>query len=116
MRQRFPIASAFAQNRPVLLMADPFAALAAIPRALLHEELERVWRPTGRTIVFVPHNVREAARLGQRVVLLGSRPGRVVNEWRIERTEGRRIESPEVAALSVEITDELRKEIRRNAR
>jgi NitT/TauT family transport system ATP-binding protein len=115
MRQRVALARALAQDRPVLLMDEPFAALDAITRDLLHEELERVWRATGRTIVFVTHNVREAARLGQRVVLMGSRPGRVVQEWRIAKTTGRRIESPEVAALSVEITDQLRKEIRRNA-
>lgn len=115
MRQRVALARALAQDRPVLLMDEPFASLDAITRDLLHEELERVWRATGRTIVFVTHNVREAARLGQRVVLLGSRPGRVVQEWRIAKTTGRRIESPEVAALSVEITDQLRKEIRRNA-
>ncbi|WP_395245077.1 ABC transporter ATP-binding protein [Agromyces sp. MMS24-K17] len=115
MRQRVALARALAQDRPVLLMDEPFAALDAITRDLLHEELERVWRQTGRTIVFVTHNVREAARLGQRVVLLSSRPGRVAGEWRIADTEGRRIESPEVAALSIEITDQLRKEIRRNA-
>lgn len=115
MRQRVALARALAQDRPVLLMDEPFAALDAITRDLLHEELERVWRRTGRTIVFVTHNVREAARLGQRVVLLSSRPGRVAGEWRIAETTGRRIESPEVAALSIEITDQLRKEIRRNA-
>jgi NitT/TauT family transport system ATP-binding protein len=115
MRQRVALARALAQDRPVLLMDEPFAALDAITRDLLHEELERVWRATGRTIVFVTHNVREAARLGQRVVLLGSRPGRVVQEWHIAKTTGRRIESPEVASLSVEITEQLRKEIRRNA-
>ena len=115
MRQRVALARALAQDRPVLLMDEPFAALDAITRDLLHEELERVWRRTGRTIVFVTHNVREAARLGQRVVLLSSRPGRVAGEWRIDSTEGRRIESPEVAALSIEITEQLRKEIRRNA-
>jgi NitT/TauT family transport system ATP-binding protein len=115
MRQRVALARALAQDRPVLLMDEPFAALDAITRDLLHEELEQVWRRTGRTIVFVTHNVREAARLGQRVVLLSSRPGRVAGEWRIAETSGRRIESPEVAALSIEITDELRKEIRRNA-
>ncbi|MGN6219592.1 MAG: ABC transporter ATP-binding protein [Microbacterium sp.] len=115
MRQRVALARALAQDRPVLLMDEPFAALDAITRDLLHEELERVWRAAGRTIVFVTHNVREAARLGQRVVLMGSRPGRIVQEWRITKTTGRRIESPEVAALSVEITDQLRKEIRRNA-
>ncbi|UOE43272.1 ABC transporter ATP-binding protein [Agromyces larvae] len=115
MRQRVALARALAQDRPVLLMDEPFAALDAITRDLLHEELERVWRRTGRTIVFVTHNVREAARLGQRVVLLSSRPGRVAGEWRIAETSGRRIESPEVAALSIEITERLRKEIRRNA-
>ncbi|RZS63453.1 NitT/TauT family transport system ATP-binding protein [Agromyces ramosus] len=115
MRQRVALARALAQDRPVLLMDEPFAALDAITRDLLHEELERVWRRTGRTIVFVTHNVREAARLGQRVVLLSSRPGRVAGEWRIDTTERRRIESPEVAALSIEITEQLRKEIRRNA-
>nr|WP_222856571.1 ABC transporter ATP-binding protein [Microbacterium trichothecenolyticum] len=115
MRQRVALARALAQDRPVLLMDEPFAALDAITRDLLHEELERVWRATGRTIVFVTHNVREAARLGQRVVLMGSRPGRIVQEWKIAKTTGRRIESPEVAALSVEITEQLREEIRRNA-
>ncbi|MEF3403680.1 ABC transporter ATP-binding protein [Agromyces sp. CCNWLW203] len=115
MRQRVALARALAQDRRVLLMDEPFAALDAITRDLLHEELERVWRRTGRTIVFVTHNVREAARLGQRVVLLSSRPGRVAGEWRIAETSGRRIESPEVAALSIEITEQLRKEIRRNA-
>ena len=115
MRQRVALARALAQERPVLLMDEPFAALDAITRDLLHEELERVWRATACTVVFVTHNVREAARLGQRVVLLSSRPGRVVREWRIAKTEGRRIESPDVAALAVEITGHLREEIRRNA-
>jgi NitT/TauT family transport system ATP-binding protein len=115
MRQRVALARSLAQDRPVLLMDEPFAALDAITRDLLHEELELVWRKTGRTIVFVTHNVREAARLGGRVLLMSSRPGRIVNEWHIEDNGPRRIESPEVASLSIEITDHLRKEIRRNA-
>lgn len=115
MRQRVALARALAQDRQVLLMDEPFAALDAITRDLLHEQLEQVWRETGRTIVFVTHNVREAARLGQRVLLMSSRPGRIVNEWRIDDTGPRRIESPEVASLAIEITDQLRKELRRNA-
>jgi NitT/TauT family transport system ATP-binding protein len=115
MKQRVALARALALSPDILLMDEPFAALDAITRDLLHEELERVWRATGRTIVFVTHNVREAARLGQRVVLMGSRPGRIVQQWQITKTTGRRIESPEVAALSVEITEQLRKGIRRNA-
>ena len=115
MRQRVALARSLAQDRPVLLMDEPFAALDAITRDLLHEELEQLWRATGRTIVFVTHNVREAARLGQRVILMSSRPGRIVREWRVDDSEQRRIESPEVSRLSIEITDELRREIRRNA-
>ena len=115
MRQRVALARSLAQDRKVLLMDEPFAALDAITRDLLHEELERVWRETGRTIVFVTHNVREAARLGQRVLLMSSRPGRIRNEWRIEDNGPRRIESPEVSRLAIEITNHLREEIRRNA-
>ena len=115
MRQRVALARALAQDRHVLLMDEPFAALDAITRDLLHEQLELVWRQTGRTIVFVTHNVREAARLGQRILLMSSRPGRIVNEWRTEGSGSRRIESPEVARLAIEITDQLRKELRRNA-
>ena len=56
-------------------MDEPFGALDAITRDLLHEELVRIRRETNLTILFVTHNVREAVRLGDRVVLLSSRPG-----------------------------------------
>lgn len=112
MRQRVALARALAQDRPVLLMDEPFAALDAITRDLLHDELERVWRATGRTIVFVTHNVHEAARLGQRIILLSSHPGRIAGQWRLPSSAGRRIDSPEVSAVAAEITTELRKEIR----
>ena len=85
MRQRVALARALAQERNVLLMDEPFGALDAITRDLLHDELERVWRDAGCPIVFVTHNVREAVRLGDRVVLLSSRPGRVAAEFVIDR-------------------------------
>ncbi|MCY0903933.1 ABC transporter ATP-binding protein [Arthrobacter sp. H14-L1] len=113
MRQRVALARSLAQERHVLLMDEPFAALDAITRDLLHDELERIWRETGRTIVFVTHNVREAVRLGQRVLLMSSRPGRVVNEWRVSAGQK---EPAEAARLAAEITTELRKEIRRHVR
>jgi NitT/TauT family transport system ATP-binding protein len=115
MRQRVALARSLAQERPVLLMDEPFAALDAITRDLLHDELERIWRETGRTIVFVTHNVREAVRLGQRVLLMSSRPGRIVREWRVDEAGERRIGAPEAAALADRITDDLRTEIRRHA-
>jgi NitT/TauT family transport system ATP-binding protein len=80
----------------------------------LHDELERIWKETGRTIVFVTHNVREAVRLGQRVLLLSSRPGRVVQEWNV--TEEHRTDAGLAGQLTGVITARLREEIRRHAK
>ena len=115
MRQRVAIARALAQERPVLLMDEPFGALDAITRDVLHEELIRLWQEVGLTVVFVTHTVREAVRLAQRVVLLSSRPGRIAQEYAVSIPHPRRIEAPEVAALAVTITDRLREEISRHA-
>ena len=114
MRQRVALARALAQDSKVLLMDEPFAALDAITRDVLHDELTRIRQEVGATVLFVTHNVREAVRLGDRVVLLSSRPGRVVKEYDVKISQPRRIESPEVAALSVAITDDLRSEIRKH--
>jgi NitT/TauT family transport system ATP-binding protein len=116
MRQRVALARALAQDARVLLMDEPFGALDAITRDLLHDELDRIWRETGLTVLFVTHNVREAVRLGDRVVLLSSRPGRVVAEFPVVAPRPRRIDSPEVALASAEITDQLRQEVARHAR
>jgi NitT/TauT family transport system ATP-binding protein len=111
MRQRVALARSLAQSRELLLMDEPFAALDAITRDLLHDELERIWRRTGRTIIFITHNVREAVRLGQRVLLMSSRPGRIVAEWNV----GGGLDTRDRAELSGEIITELRREIRRHA-
>jgi len=108
MRQRIALARALAQNRQILLMDEPFASVDAITRDLLHDELERIWRETGRTIVFVTHNVLEAVRLADRVLLMSSHPGRITGEWRIAAERPRRLDSPHVAELAAEITERLR--------
>ena len=114
MRQRVAMARALAQDSHVLLMDEPFAALDAITRDALHDELVRLWTTQGLAVLFVTHNVREAVRLGQRVILMSSRPGRVAKEYRIEVEQPRRIEAPDVAALALSITDDLRAEIMRH--
>ncbi|MGW7263846.1 ABC transporter ATP-binding protein [Streptomyces sp. NPDC054842] len=114
MRQRVALARALAQDSPLLLMDEPFAALDAITRDVLHDELTRIWSETNVSVLFVTHNVREAVRLAERVVLLSSRPGRVAHEWTVGIPQPRRIEDSAVAELSVEITEQLRGEIRRH--
>ncbi|HVI78017.1 MAG TPA: ABC transporter ATP-binding protein, partial [Candidatus Acidoferrum sp.] len=114
MRQRVAIARALATEPDVLLMDEPFAALDAQTRDLLHDELERIWSETGRTIIFVTHNVREAVRLGDRVVLLTFRPGRVKSEFPIDLPRPRHLEDPEVALTARDVLNELREEINRS--
>jgi NitT/TauT family transport system ATP-binding protein len=114
MRQRVALARTLALDTPVLLMDEPFGALDAMTRDLLHDELERIWTDRRLTVVFVTHNVREAVRLADRVVLLSSRPGRVVWEQPIDLPRPRRIDSPAAATLAAEITDRLRLEVARH--
>jgi NitT/TauT family transport system ATP-binding protein len=114
MRQRVAIARTLATQAPVLLMDEPFGSLDAMTRDLLHDELESIWRERKLTVLFVTHNVREAVRLGDRVVLLSSRPGRVVAEYDVAFDRPRRIEDPSVSALAGEVTAALRKEVARH--
>jgi NitT/TauT family transport system ATP-binding protein len=113
MRQRVALARALAQDADILLMDEPFGALDAMTRDLLHDELDRICGERGLTVLFVTHNVREAVRLGDRVVVLSSRPGRVIGEYPVPRTGPRRIDSAEVAGLASKITDQLRAEMRK---
>jgi NitT/TauT family transport system ATP-binding protein len=114
MRQRVAMARALGQDADVLLMDEPFGALDAMTRDLLHDELERICAERTLTVLFVTHNVREAARLGDRVIVLSSRPGRVIEEYQVPRVGPRRIDSVEVAEMAARITDRLREEMGRH--
>jgi len=113
MRQRVALARALALEPQLLLMDEPFAALDAQTRDRLHEELERIWQETSSTIVFVTHNVREAVRLGDRVLLLTFRPGRIKKAYFIELPRPRSMEDPELAVVSRKLLAQLREEIDR---
>ncbi len=111
MKQRVALARALAQDADVLLMDEPFASLDAISRDLLHEELERIWRESRLTILFVTHNAREAVRLGDRVLVFTSRPGRVAHEVQVDLPRPRSLDSPKLAVLAGRITDRLKREM-----
>lgn len=116
MQQRGSLARTLAQEADLLLMDEPFGSLDAMTRDRLHDELERIWLTTDLTVVFVTHNVREAVRLGDRVIVLSSRPGRVAEEFEVDIERPRRADSEAVARLAEEVTDRLRQEVRRHGR
>ena len=111
MKQRVALARALAQDADVLLMDEPFGALDAISRDLLHEELERIWRESRLTILFVTHNAREAVRLGDRVMVFTSRPGRVAHEVPVDLPRPRSLDSPDLAMIAGGITERLKHEM-----
>jgi len=106
MRQRVAIARALVSDPKILLMDEPFGALDEITRDRLNEELRRVWRETGTTILFVTHSIYEAAFLGQRVLVLAANPGRVREIVPVTLADDRRLairESVEFAQLAAHL-------------
>jgi NitT/TauT family transport system ATP-binding protein len=84
MKQRVSIARAFALDPEILLMDEPFAALDQQTKLLLQEELLRLWGDTRKTVIFVTHNIDEAALLGDRVIVMTAHPGRIKDEVMID--------------------------------
>jgi len=116
MRQRGAIARALATDPAVLLMDEPFAALDAQTREILQGEVERIWSVTGKTVVFVTHNVREAVRLADRIVLMGTRPGRILHEERIDLPRPRDANDERVAVLANALSKRIASEVEKVAR
>ena len=108
MKQRVALARALAPNPKVRLMDEPFAALDAMTREQLYGDLQRIWQERRKTILFVTHNVREAACLGDRVIVFSPHPGRVREEFEIDLPRPRDINSVELARHAGEITRALK--------
>lgn len=108
MKQRVALARALAPDPKVLLMDEPFAALDALTREQLYDDLQLIWQNQQKTVVFVTHNVAEAACLGDRVVVFSSHPGKIEKEFFVSIPRPRDIRSLEVAQVASEITHILR--------
>ena len=119
MRQRGAIARALAPRPRMILFDEPFAALDGQMRELLQSEVERlrITAASRTTMVFVTHQIDEAVRLGDRVVLVGARPGRVIGEVFVDLPRPRQRERDARAMrLAQRIADEIRSEVDKVAR
>ena len=108
MKQRVALARALAPNPRVLLMDEPFAALDALTREQLYGDLQQIWKARRKTIVFVTHNVREAACLGDRVLVFSPHPGRIQEEFTVDLPRTRDINSVDLAGYASRITRALK--------
>jgi NitT/TauT family transport system ATP-binding protein len=108
MRQRSAIARAFVTDPAMLLMDEPFAALDALTREQLYGDIQQIWESRRKTIVFVTHNVREAACLGDRVLLFSPHPGRIQEEFVVKLPRPRDINSVDLATHASRIKSALK--------
>ncbi len=108
MRQRVSIARALALDPDVLLMDEPFAALDAQTRDRLHGELQDLWSETGKTVVFITHNVREAVLLGDRVVVMSPHPGTIRSVVDVHLPRPRHMEDPGLIDIARGVLADLR--------
>ncbi len=111
MKQRVAIARALAMNPEMLLMDEPFSALDAQTRWILHFELQNIWMKTKKTILFVTHNIREAVCLADRIFILSTSPGRIKKEFFVDLPRPRDDNDVSVAEYSTKIMKELKAEI-----
>jgi NitT/TauT family transport system ATP-binding protein len=111
MRQRAALARALACSPEVLLADEPFGSLDAQAREALQGEVQQVWGETGTTFVFVTHNVREAALLADRVLLMSASPGVLLEEYRIRAPRPRQLGDALLSRVVVDIHDRLAEEV-----
>ena len=116
MRQRVAIARVLAMDPKILLMDEPFAALDAQTRDILHEELQQIWQETRKTILFVTHNVREAAYLADRVAIFSAHPGTIKRVLAINYPHPRDKENIALARAANVILEELKDEVEKAIR
>lgn len=116
MKQRVSIARSIIMDPKILLMDEPFSALDEQTRMLLHNELQEIWLETKKTIVFVTHNIREAVKLSDRVLIMGTRPGTIIDEIKIDDAHPRELNSPGLVEKEKIVYEKLKAEIEKVAK
>ncbi|MBB6450047.1 NitT/TauT family transport system ATP-binding protein [Geomicrobium halophilum] len=111
MKQRVAIARSLVMDPDVLLMDEPFAALDEQTRIILHQELQEIWEKTGKTILFITHNIREALTLSERVLLMSTRPGAIKNSFTVQASRPRDPSDSVLVQLEKRVMSELEEEM-----
>jgi NitT/TauT family transport system ATP-binding protein len=114
MKQRVSLARAFVNDPEILLMDEPFAALDAQTKLILQEELLRIWKEFKKSVIYVTHDIEEAILLGDRVIVLTRRPGRIKKDISINLKRPRSIQtesSEEFANLKITIWNLIKEEV-----
>lgn len=116
MKQRVSIARSIIMDPKILLMDEPFSALDEQTRILLHNELQEIWMETRKTIIFVTHNIREAVKLSDRVIVMGARPSRLIGDIPIDIEHPRQVTNTKVFYKEELVFKKLKGEIEKIAR
>ncbi|QDI92099.1 ABC transporter ATP-binding protein [Salicibibacter halophilus] len=111
MKQRVAIARSLVMDPDVLLMDEPFAALDEQTRIILHQELQEIWQKTGKTILFITHNIREALTLSERVLLMSTRPGAIKKSFKVQAARPRNPSDSVLVNLEKRVMSELEEEM-----
>ena len=106
--QRIIIGRAFAMNPDLLLMDEPYGQMDIKMRFYLEDEVLKLWKETGATVLFITHNVEEAAYLAERVLILSNKPTTIKEDLKIDLPRPRDVTSPEFIAKRQYITDQIK--------
>lgn len=116
MKQRVSIARALTLDSELLLMDEPFSALDSQTKTILQQEVQKIWYDTGKTIIFVTHNIEEAVLLADRVIVMGTNPGHIKKEFKIELGRPRIQGSLDVSYMVSKILEVLKEEVEKVAK
>ncbi|ENH96786.1 sulfonate/nitrate/taurine ABC transporter ATP-binding protein [Gracilibacillus halophilus YIM-C55.5] len=111
MQQRVAIARALAMNPEILLMDEPFGALDEQTRTLLHDQLEQIWIDTKKTVLFVTHSINESIKLSDRILVMGTQPGRILTDIKVDLPRPRTNYKEQMLRIEDEIMQYLKSEI-----
>ncbi len=116
MKQRVALARALSLDSEILLMDEPFAALDSQTKMMLQQQLQRIWADTKKTIIFITHNAEEAVCLANRVIVMAANPGRIKQEFVIELSRPRQMESCDISYYTSRIMKALKEEVEKVAK